>query len=57
MESQPSFSNQSCQKKQNRIDRGRRRRWIVEGKSLRGENKMEWDSDTDRGRWIQKVKQ
>lgn len=26
---------------------GRRRRWIVEGTSLRGENGMEWDSDRD----------
>lgn len=24
---------------------GPRRRWIAEGKSLRGENEMEWDSD------------
>lgn len=42
-----SLSNQSCQQKWNRIDRGRMRRWIVEGKSLRGENEMEWDSDRD----------
>lgn len=46
-ENQLSFSNQSCQQKENRMDRGRRRRWIVEGESLRGENEMEWDSDRD----------
>lgn len=29
------------------MDKGRGRRWIAEGKSLRGENEMEWDSDGD----------
>lgn len=42
-----SLSNQSSQQKWNRMDRGRMRRCIVEGKSLRGENDMEWDSDSD----------
>lgn len=40
--------NQSCQHRQNRMDVGRRRRQIVEGKSLRGENETEWDSDRER---------